>query len=98
MISITQQKKRDHQMVQYEMARMVENKDTCRIFVGKPARKRLLGRFRRRWEDKSKKYVSSRNEMGGCGLDFSDFGQGRLAGCCDHGDEHSCFAKIQTIS
>jgi hypothetical protein len=35
---------------------MVKNKDAYRILVGKPARKRLLGRFRRRWEDKSKMY------------------------------------------
>jgi hypothetical protein len=33
------------------VARMVEKKNACRIFVGNPEGKRPLGRPRRRWMD-----------------------------------------------
>jgi hypothetical protein len=33
---------------------MVEKRNACRILVGKPARKRLLERSRRRWVDNIK--------------------------------------------
>jgi hypothetical protein len=33
------------------VARMEERRNTCRILVGKPERKRSLGRLKRRWED-----------------------------------------------
>jgi hypothetical protein len=38
----------------WHMARMSEGKDVYRVLVGKPERKRPLGRPRRRWEDNIK--------------------------------------------
>ena len=43
-----------HQMVQYEMTRMVEN--MLAGFDGETCAKELLGRSRRRWEDKITRY------------------------------------------
>jgi hypothetical protein len=39
------------------VARMEEKKNVYRIFVGKPQRKRPLGRPKRRWVDSIKIYV-----------------------------------------
>jgi hypothetical protein len=36
------------------VARMGENRNACRILVGKPAGERPLGRNRHRWEDNKK--------------------------------------------
>jgi hypothetical protein len=36
------------------VARMGEDRGVCRVLVGKPERKRPLGRPRRRWEDNIK--------------------------------------------
>jgi hypothetical protein len=45
---------------------MREKRNVYRILVGKPERKRSLGRLRRRWVDNVK--IDLR-ETGGCGLD-----------------------------
>jgi len=44
-----------------------------RILVGKPERKRPLGRLRRRWEDNIKMDIL---EVGGGGMDWTDLAQG----------------------
>jgi hypothetical protein len=46
------------------VARMGEGRDVHRVLVGKPERKRPLGRPRRRWEDNIK-------------MDFQEVGEGR---------------------
>jgi len=59
--------------------------------VGKPDGKRPLGRHRRRWEDNIKMDI---HEFGwGNGLDWSDSGQGQVAGSCDCGNEPSGYIK-----
>jgi hypothetical protein len=45
---------------------MREKRNAYRIFVGKPERKRPLGRPRRRWVDNIKMDLK---EIGWCGLD-----------------------------
>jgi len=39
---------------------MGKNKNAYTILVGKPQEKRPLGRFRRRWEDNTDKYITDR--------------------------------------
>jgi hypothetical protein len=53
--------------------------------VGKPARKRLLGRSRRRWDDKSKMYPQGMR-LEGVDWIFLNLGEAQLAGCSEHGD------------
>jgi hypothetical protein len=60
----------------------------------KPARKRLLGRSRRRWEDTNKMFPE-RMRWEGVGWTFLTLGYGKLAGCCECGDEHLCFITIK---
>jgi hypothetical protein len=62
---------------------MGEERKVYKVLVGKPEGKRPLGRPRRRWEDEI------RMELGECGLDSTDSGQGPVAGCCECGDEPS---------
>jgi hypothetical protein len=50
------------------VARRGERRGTYRVLVGKPKRKRPLGRPRRRWEDNIKINLKV-NRVGGCGLD-----------------------------
>jgi hypothetical protein len=45
-----------------------EKMNTCRILVGKPDGKRLLGIPRRRWEDNIEMDLK-KDRMGRCGLD-----------------------------
>ena len=62
-----------------------------RVLVGKPDRKRSLGRPRCRWEDNNKMDLQ---ELGrGNGLDWSDSGQGQVAGTCECGNEPSGYIK-----
>ena len=56
------------------MARMGEGRVVHRVLVGKPERKRLLGRPRRRWEDNIK--TDLQEVGGGCG-DCMDLAQDR---------------------
>jgi hypothetical protein len=51
---------------------MEENRNACRILVGNPEGKRLLGRPRRRWVDNIKIYL---REIGWDGMDWIDLAQ-----------------------
>jgi hypothetical protein len=53
---------------------MRENRNACRILVGKPEGKRPLGRPRRRWVDNIETDV---RELGWDGTDWNDLGQDR---------------------
>ena len=53
---------------------MVENRSAYRVLVGKPERKRPLGRPRRRWEDNIKMYLQ---EVGCGGIDWIELAQDR---------------------
>jgi hypothetical protein len=65
---------------------MRENRNTCKILVGKPDGKRQLGRPRHKWEDNIKENLKEilweRYE-----LDSSSSGYGPVAGSCEHGNE-----------
>jgi hypothetical protein len=56
------------------MARLVEERGVHRVFVGKPERKRPLGRPRRRWEDNIKMDVQN---VGGGRRDCMELAQNR---------------------
>jgi hypothetical protein len=62
------------------------------ILVGKPDRKRSLGRPRRRWECNVKMGFK---EVVWEGVDWTRLvqGKGTVVGCCEHGDEPSGFIK-----
>jgi hypothetical protein len=70
------------------VSRMEEERKVYKFLVGKPERKRPLGRPRRRWEDGIRMDLK---EIGlrGLGLDSTGSGQGPVAGCCECGDEPS---------
>ena len=51
------------------VARMVETRDVYRVLMGKPERKRPLGRPRHRWEDNIKINLQ---EVGCGGMDWTD--------------------------
>ena len=53
---------------------MVESRSAYRILVGKPERKKPLGRPRRRWEDKIKMHLQ---EVGCGGIDWIELAQDR---------------------
>jgi hypothetical protein len=55
--------------------------------VGKPVIKSLLGRTRRRWEDKIKRDLQE--ETLGYGLDRAGAGYGQVAGTCECSNELS---------
>jgi hypothetical protein len=59
----------------------------CRVLVVKPEGKRPLGRPGRKRE--TYQYGSARNRLGRLGLDFSSSGQGRMAGCCESGNNYA---------
>jgi hypothetical protein len=52
---------------------MGEKRGICRVFVGKPEGKRLLGRHRRRWED----IMMDLQEVGCGGVDWIKLAQDR---------------------
>jgi hypothetical protein len=56
------------------IARTGEKRNACRILVGKPERKRPLGRPRRRWLDNIKMDL---REIGWDGMDWIDQAQDR---------------------
>ena len=56
------------------LARMGESRGVCRVLVGKPERKRPLGRRRRRWEDNITMYLQ---EVMCGGMDWSELAQDR---------------------
>jgi len=53
---------------------MVESRGAYRVLVGKPERKRPLGRPRRRWEDNIKMHLQ---EVGCGGIDWIELAQDR---------------------
>jgi hypothetical protein len=66
---------------------MGEGRGVYRAMMGKPERKRLLGRPRRRWEDN---ITMDLQEVGSGGLDWIELAQRRdIAGTCECGSEPS---------
>jgi hypothetical protein len=63
--------------------------------MGKPERRRRLGRPRRRWEDGIRMDL---REIGLGGVDWTGSGQRQVAGCCECGDEPlgSCATELVT--
>jgi hypothetical protein len=64
---------------------MGQIRNAYRVLVGKPERKRTLGRPRSRLEDNIKMNL---REIGQDVVDWTER-QGRVAGCCEHGNEPS---------
>jgi hypothetical protein len=62
---------------------MGEIRNSFNILIGKPERKRLLRRSRRRWEDNIRRDLG--NRLGSCWLDACGSGQEAVAGSCEHG-------------
>jgi len=56
------------------VARVGERRGVCRVLVGKPERKKPLGRPRRRWEDNIKMNLQ---EVGCWGMDWIELAQDR---------------------
>jgi hypothetical protein len=56
------------------VARIVEQKNTCRILVGNPEGKRPLGRPKHRWVENIKMDL---REIGWSGMDWIDLAQDR---------------------
>jgi len=71
-------------MIGKHMARMGKRGSAYRTLVGKPVRKRPLGRFRHRRDDNIK--VNLQEVGWGRGLDLSSSVWGQVAGCgeCDN--------------
>jgi hypothetical protein len=72
-----------------------EKKNAYRILVGKPGRKRPLGRPRRRWVNNIK--MNLRKSMGWYGLDRSGSGYGSMEGSCEHDNEPSGSIKYWEV-
>ena len=70
---------------------MDDNRDAYRVLVGKPERRRPLGRPRRRWEGNIK--VDLTDVGWGDGLNRPGSGWGQVAGCCECCNELSGFIK-----
>ena len=70
------------------VARMREWRGIYRVLVGKPERKRPLGRPRHRWEENIKMNLQEVG-CGGCELDRAGSGQRQVAGTCECGNELS---------
>jgi hypothetical protein len=76
------------------VARMGEKRNAYRILVGKPERKRPLGRPRRTWGHNIRMDL---REIRWDGMDWIDLAQGPVEGSCEHGNEHSCSIKCWEI-
>jgi len=59
---------------------------SCKNLMKKQEGNRQLGRPRRKWEDNIE---MGRQELGWRRVDRSGLGQGKVAGCCEYGNEHS---------
>jgi hypothetical protein len=82
------------------VACMGEERKVYKVLMGKPLRKRPLGRPRRRWEDGMRMDLREIGlGGGGGGLDSTSSGQGPVVGCCECGDEplHSCVTELVII-
>jgi hypothetical protein len=64
---------------------MGEMRNAYKVMVGKPERKRLLGRSRRRWGNN--KRIDLMETEWECGLDSAGSWQGSMAGSFEHGNE-----------
>jgi hypothetical protein len=75
---------------------MEEERKLYKVLVGKPERKRPLGRPRRRWEDGIRMDL---REIGREGVDLTGSGLGLGAGCCECGDEPlgSCTTELVSV-
>jgi hypothetical protein len=75
---------------------MGEKRNIYRVLVGKPERKRPVGRPRFRWEDNIKMDL---RETGGGGMDWIDLAQDRVpvAGYYEFGNEPSGSIKCWDI-
>jgi hypothetical protein len=64
--------------------------------VGRPERKRKMGRNKRRWDDNIKMYLK---EIGWCGMDWIHLAQDRdqWRFSCEHGNEPSGSIKCWDI-
>jgi hypothetical protein len=71
-------------------------KNAYRILVGKPERKRPLGRSTRRWVGNIKTDLK-RDRMGWCGLARSGAGLGSVEGSFEHGNEPSGFINCWQV-
>ena len=67
-------------------------RDVCRVLVGKPEGKRLLGRPRCIWEDNIK--MDLQEVRCGYGLDRAGSGRGQVGGTCGCGNEISGYMKF----
>ena len=67
------------------------------MLVGNLLGKETLGRPRRRLDDNIKT-VLMEMRRDGCGPDSSGSGQGKMTGCCKHGNEPSAFPTMKVIS
>jgi hypothetical protein len=65
---------------------MGETRSVYRVLVGKSEGKGLLGRPRRRWEDKII-WIFRKWDVG-YGLDRVDSEKGQIVRCCECGNEH----------
>jgi hypothetical protein len=70
-----------------------DKRNACRILVGKPEGKRLLGRPRRNWVDNIKMDL----RMEWYVLDSSVSGYGPVEGSCEHGVESSGSIKCREV-
>jgi hypothetical protein len=70
------------------VVRMGEVRGAYSILVGRPERRRPLGRPRHRWEDNIKMNLREIG-FGGCGLDSFGSGYRQVVGSCEHSNEPS---------
>jgi hypothetical protein len=76
------------------VARMGQQRNAYRILVGKPERKRPLGRPRRRWVGNIKMDL---REIGWDGVDWIDMTQGPVEGSCEHSNEPLASTKCWEV-
>jgi hypothetical protein len=79
------------------VASMGEERKVYEVLVGKPERKRPLGRPRRRWEHGIRMDLREMG-LGVCGLESTGSGQGPVAGCGECGDEPSGSCATELVS
>ena len=75
------------------MARMEEGRVVYKVLVGKPERKRPLGRPRRRWEDNIKMDLQEVGRGGGDWMEFAD--RDRWRALVEYGNELSGSIKCR---
>jgi hypothetical protein len=68
---------------------MGQERKLYKVLVGKPERKRPLGRPRHTWEDGIRIDLRETDWEEGCGIDSVDSGQGPVVGSYEHDDTTS---------